>query len=109
MTNTAINLKFFKQTDKMMDNMLTNTWWFVGMGACVWVCGWIQSAGLMTVANRVSNRMRIEFFRAILRQDIGYFDVHSSAEDSFQLNHHLCCIATVAKFDIRFTSGRFKF
>ena len=85
MTNTAINLKFFKQTDKMMDNMLTNTWWFVGMGACVWVCGWIQSAGLMTVANRVSNRMRIEFFRAILRQDIGYFDVHSSAEDSFQL------------------------
>ena len=109
MTNTAINLKFFKQTDKMMDNMLTNTWWFVGMGACVWVCGWIQSAGLMTVANRVSNRMRIEFFRAILRQDIGYFDVHSSAEDSFQFSRHLCCVATVVKFDIRFTSGRFKF
>ena len=27
--------------------------------------------------------MRIEFFRSILRQDIGYFDVHSSAEDRF--------------------------
>ena len=33
---------------------------------------------------RVSNKMRIEFFRSILRQDIGYFDVHSSAEDRFQ-------------------------
>ena len=68
----------------MMDNMLKNTYWFIGMGAAVWFCGWIQSAGLMTVANRVSNRMRIEFFRAILRQDIGYFDVHSSAEDRFR-------------------------
>ena len=28
--------------------------------------------------------MRIEFFRSILRQDIGYFDVHSSAEERFR-------------------------
>merc|ERR1719209_842781 len=69
-----------RQVDDMMDGMLKNTYWFIGMGSCVWLCGWVQAAGLMTVANRVSNRIRLEFFRSILRQDIGYFDTHSAAE-----------------------------
>ena len=33
--------------------------------------------------------MRIEFFRSILRQDIGYFDVHSSAEDRFHQTYDM--------------------
>ena len=42
-----------QQTDKMMDSMLENTVKFCIMGACVWFCGWVQAAGLMTVANRL--------------------------------------------------------
>lgn len=40
------------QTDKMMDSMLDNTVKFCIMGAAVWFCGWVQAAGMMTVANR---------------------------------------------------------
>ena len=47
------------QTDKMMDNMLNNTYWFLGLGAAVWFCGWIQFAGLTTVANRVGLESRV--------------------------------------------------
>ena len=40
------------QTDEMMKSMLANTVKFCIMGAAVWFCGWVQAAGMMTVANR---------------------------------------------------------
>ena len=42
-----------KQTEKMMGSMLENTVTLCIMGGCVWFCGWVQAAGLMTVANRL--------------------------------------------------------
>jgi len=50
------------------------------MGLGTWVCGWLQATALMITSNRITNRIRIEFFKSILRQDVGYFDTHSAAE-----------------------------
>ena len=53
------------------------TWIFIGIGLGTWLCGWTQATCLMISSNRQTNRLRTEFFKSILRQDVGYFDTHS--------------------------------
>lgn len=69
-----------EQIKVLMDDMLSFTWIFIGMGLGTWACGWLQATALMITSNRITNRIRIEFFKSILRQDVGYFDTHSAAE-----------------------------
>ena len=63
-----------------MDEIIGHTWFFVGLGLGSWLCGQIMGSCMMYSAARQTNQIRIQYFRAILRQDVGYFDTHSAGE-----------------------------
>lgn len=55
------------------------------LGSLSIVFHWIARNGWTISAERQVRRMRFALFRNILRQEIGWFDVHSTGE----LNHRL--------------------
>jgi len=50
------------------------------LALAVWVFGWGQVTFWNLQASRQINRIRVAFFRSILRQEIGYFDINSTGE-----------------------------
>ena len=69
-----------EQIEIFMDEITGHTWFFIGLGIGSWVCGQIMGACLMYSAARQTNQIRIQYFRSILRQDVGYFDTHNAGE-----------------------------
>ena len=55
------------------------------LGALSIVFYWLAWSGWMISAERQVRRMRFALLRNVLRQEIGWFDVHSTGE----LNHRL--------------------
>jgi len=51
-----------------------------GIGCGVIVLGYCQVMFMMIASERQTHRIRTHFYRNILRQDIGWFDTHESAE-----------------------------
>jgi len=47
---------------------------------------WLQVTLFQFASERQVKRIRMEFFRAVLRQEISWFDVHSSGELGSRLN-----------------------
>ena len=52
----------------------------VGVGAGFLICGYIMVATMSAAANNQIHRIRIIFFKAILKQDITYFDTRTSGD-----------------------------
>ena len=59
---------------------------FVGIAVAIFLLSSIQSLLFQLVAERQLHRIRREFYRAILRQDIGWFDANPSGELSSRLS-----------------------
>ena len=54
--------------------------YYVAMGAGVLIAAFLATSLMNLSAYRQTRRMRIAFFRSVLKQDIGWFDVNPSAE-----------------------------
>ena len=52
----------------------------IGIGAAVIIIGYVQTATWQTAAYGQCRRIRVKLLRAILRQEIGWFDVHEIGE-----------------------------
>mmetsp|Transcript_6186 Transcript_6186/g.9532 ORF Transcript_6186/g.9532 Transcript_6186/m.9532 type:complete len:1380 (+) Transcript_6186:167-4306(+) len=54
--------------------------WFTVIGAGAWICAWIQTACWTWQAERQARRMRLFFFKAVLTQELAWYDKHKAGE-----------------------------
>ncbi|XP_066441409.1 ATP-binding cassette sub-family B member 5-like isoform X1 [Eleutherodactylus coqui] len=59
--------------------------YYVGIGAAVLLCGYVQVSFWVIAAARQTRRMRKMFFHAVLSKDISWFDVNKSGEMNTRL------------------------
>lgn len=64
----------------------TSTILFSVIGCSVIAVGYVQVAFWMTAAERQSHRIRMNFFRNVLHQEIGWFDTHEVGELNTRLS-----------------------
>ncbi|XP_045177444.2 ATP-dependent translocase ABCB1-like isoform X2 [Mercenaria mercenaria] len=66
--------------DEFNSDMTKYSLYYIYIGAAVFVASYIQVACWTVACERQVHRIRKQFFRAILRQEIAWFDVHQSGE-----------------------------
>ncbi|XP_062617340.1 ATP-dependent translocase ABCB1-like isoform X1 [Saccostrea cucullata] len=69
----------------LLDTMTEFAVYYIAIGCGVLVLGYGQVVGWVTAAERQCHRIRISFFRNVMRQEIGWFDTHDSGELSTRL------------------------
>uniref|UniRef100_F6WW86 Uncharacterized protein n=1 Tax=Ciona intestinalis TaxID=7719 RepID=F6WW86_CIOIN len=57
-----------------------NTSYYIGIACAVIVCGYLQVGNWVLASTRQTRKIRILFFRSIMKQEIGWFDVHHMGE-----------------------------
>ncbi|KAK1334928.1 hypothetical protein QTO34_004500 [Cnephaeus nilssonii] len=65
---------------KLEEDMTTYAYYYSGIGAGVLVAAYIQVSFWCLAAGRQIFKIRKQFFHAIMRQEIGWFDVHDVGE-----------------------------
>ncbi|XP_007447541.1 PREDICTED: multidrug resistance protein 1 [Lipotes vexillifer] len=65
---------------KLEEEMTTYAYYYSGIGAGVLVAAYIQVSFWCLAAGRQVYKIRKQFFHAIMRQEIGWFDVHDTGE-----------------------------
>ncbi|XP_063679336.1 ATP-dependent translocase ABCB1-like isoform X1 [Bolinopsis microptera] len=60
--------------------MLTFALWYIGLGLFQVLAGYVATAFLNISAERQASRVRKAYFRAMLRQEVGWYDTVSSGE-----------------------------
>ena len=63
--------------------------YYGGLGTLAQGFAWLQVTLFQISSERQVKRIRTLFFLAVLRQEIGWFDVHSSGELSSRLNKYV--------------------
>nr|XP_060638307.1 ATP-dependent translocase ABCB1 [Anolis sagrei ordinatus] len=66
--------------DMLQKNMTRYAYYYSGIGAGVLVAAYIEIACWTLAAGRQVRRIRLRFFHAVLRQEIGWFDVNDVGE-----------------------------
>lgn len=64
----------------------------VGIGVIIWVFSYIYYAFLLMFSERVGFKLRVAYFRAILRQDIAWFDQINPSELSAKMPKEIMAI-----------------
>lgn len=79
-------LKEYGNAEKKFEEKITiQCYWFSGLAVVTWLTGWMQVTFWMLQANRQKKVIRNEFFKSILRQDVGYYDVNKTGEINVRL------------------------
>uniref|UniRef100_H2YAP6 Uncharacterized protein n=1 Tax=Ciona savignyi TaxID=51511 RepID=H2YAP6_CIOSA len=55
-------------------------YYYVGIACAVIICGYLQVGNWVLASTRQTRKIRILFFRSIMKQEIGWFDVHHMGE-----------------------------
>ncbi|XP_045050221.2 ATP-dependent translocase ABCB1 [Desmodus rotundus] len=77
------NQSMFNHTDffvKLEEDMTTYAYYYSAIGAGVLVAAYIQVSFWCMAAGRQIYKIRKQFFHAIMRQEIGWFDMHDVGE-----------------------------
>ncbi|KAM4874401.1 ATP-dependent translocase ABCB1 isoform 2-T2 [Thomomys bottae] len=77
------NESYFNKTEileKLEQDMTKYAYYYTGIGAGVLVAAYIQVSFWCLAAGRQINKIRKEFFHSIMKQEIGWFDVHDVGE-----------------------------
>ncbi|XP_056007799.1 ATP-dependent translocase ABCB1-like isoform X2 [Ostrea edulis] len=69
----------------LLDTMTKFAIYYIAIGCGVLVLGYGQVVCWVTAAERQCHRIRVSFFRNVMRQEIGWFDTHDSGELSTRL------------------------
>nr|KAF6417722.1 ATP binding cassette subfamily B member 1 [Rousettus aegyptiacus] len=77
-TNQSLNAP--NLADNLEEEMTTYAYYYSGIGAGVLVAAYIQVSFWCLAAGRQINKIRKQFFHAIMRQEIGWFDMHDVGE-----------------------------
>ncbi|KAM8966761.1 ATP-dependent translocase ABCB1 [Pelodytes ibericus] len=68
------------EMDSLQDQMTTYAYYYTGLGFGVLLCAYIQISFWTLAAGRQIRKIRKNFFHAVLRQEIGWFDVNDAGE-----------------------------
>ncbi|XP_068013050.1 ATP-dependent translocase ABCB1-like isoform X2 [Melanerpes formicivorus] len=81
-TFTNFSIQFFSHDlrGKLEEEMTRYAYYYSGIGAGVLFAAYIQVSFWKLAANRQIRRIRQEFFHAVMRQEIGWFDVNDVGE-----------------------------
>ncbi|XP_036922022.1 ATP-dependent translocase ABCB1 isoform X2 [Sturnira hondurensis] len=77
------NQSMFNGTDvfiKLEEDMTKYAWYYSAIGAGVLVAAYIQVSFWCMAAGRQIYKIRKHFFHAVMRQEMGWFDVHDAGE-----------------------------
>uniref|UniRef100_A0A4W2DFW0 ATP binding cassette subfamily B member 1 n=1 Tax=Bos indicus x Bos taurus TaxID=30522 RepID=A0A4W2DFW0_BOBOX len=74
---TIVRTEYGKKLEK---EMTTYAYYYSGIGAGVLIAAYIQVSFWCLAAGRQVHRIRKQFFHAIMKQEIGWFDVHDVGE-----------------------------
>ena len=75
--------------DQFINEINRLTFIFVGFGVGVFIAGYLQVSLFQMAAERQVHKIRLLFYRAILHQDIGWFDANPSGELSSRLSEYV--------------------
>ncbi|XP_037019811.2 ATP-binding cassette sub-family B member 5 [Artibeus jamaicensis] len=73
-TNTTIYRNCTQSQEKLNEDMIVLTLYYVGIGVTALVFGYMQISFWIMTAARQTKRIRKQFFHSILAQDISWFD-----------------------------------
>lgn len=73
-------------SDDFTQLIVTQCYIYVGIATAILIVSGLQSLLFQSVAERQIHLIRQKFYRAILRQDIGWFDANPSGELSSRLS-----------------------
>ena len=76
--------------EEPLDGILWTIYLFLMITAGVFIAAYIQISLMQTACERQVQKMRLLYYRSVLRQDIGWFDVNPSGEVSSRLNELVC-------------------
>ncbi|XP_062035527.1 ATP-dependent translocase ABCB1 isoform X1 [Lepus europaeus] len=77
---TISNISTSEIYERLEQEMTTYAYYYSGIGAGVLVAAYIQVSFWCLAAGRQIFRIRKQFFHSIMRQEIGWFDVHDVGE-----------------------------
>ncbi|KAF9596368.1 hypothetical protein IFM89_009716 [Coptis chinensis] len=72
---------YANNVDKMMHEVLKYSFYFLLVGAAIWVSSWAEISCWMWTGERQSTKMRIKYLEAALNQDVQYFDTEIRTSD----------------------------
>ncbi|PAV82741.1 hypothetical protein WR25_16150 [Diploscapter pachys] len=71
--------------DEFRHDVMYAVWGYAGMSICYFFSGAITVASFLIISENISNRLRREFVRCILKQDISWFDNNNSGTLAIKL------------------------
>lgn len=72
--------------DQFISDVNIQVYYFLGIAAAVFVAAYFQISLFQTACERQVHKIRLLFYRAILKQEIGWFDANPSGELSSRLS-----------------------
>ena len=72
--------------DAFINEVNNITYAFIGIGLAALIVAYVQIAFIQTAAERQVYKIRLRYYRAVLRQDIAWFDVNPTGEVSTRLS-----------------------
>lgn len=88
--NTTVNITdFLNNTETLQEQMTRYAIIYSGLGAAVLVAAYIQISFWTLAAGRQIRKIRRQFFHAVLRQEIGWFDVNDAGELNTRLTEDI--------------------
>ncbi|CAH1798731.1 unnamed protein product [Owenia fusiformis] len=75
-----------KMTGDILEQMTTFAIYYIIIGCAILVAAYLQVSMWMMSSERQTQRIRVKFFRSILRQEIGWFDTHEVGELNTRLS-----------------------
>uniref|UniRef100_H0VLE6 ATP binding cassette subfamily B member 1 n=1 Tax=Cavia porcellus TaxID=10141 RepID=H0VLE6_CAVPO len=79
-SNASSTLDKISGPDNLEEKMTTYAYYYSGIGAGVLIAAYIQVSFWCLAAGRQIHKIRTQFFHAIMKQEIGWFDVHDAGE-----------------------------
>lgn len=72
--------------DAFINEINSVTYAFVGIGLAAFVVAYVQIAAFQTAAERQVYKIRLKYYRAVLRQNIAWFDANPTGEVATRLS-----------------------
>ncbi|XP_063781220.1 ATP-dependent translocase ABCB1-like [Pseudophryne corroboree] len=76
-------------TDPLQEQMTTFSYYYTGLGCVSLLCAYVQISLWTLAAGRQIKKIRQNFFHAVLRQEISWFDVNDSGELNTRLTEDI--------------------
>ncbi|OQV12032.1 Multidrug resistance protein 1A [Hypsibius exemplaris] len=76
-------------TTSVEDSMRTFAYYYIGIGFGVLLTGYIMIAAWVWASARQTHRIRLAYFRAVIRQDVAWMDVNTPGELAIRLSDDL--------------------